>query len=155
MVYAIWNIDMWQLVLCTVCWLWCFSSWKTWFMLGLVQIFDGNCSECVIQCLSLKFPLCACSVVLWHLLVMRTFTVQLKMLGWTILIGYKQGDVVCSVYLLLHDLNFYGTNFPLPSRESWRVSFINHDWIMCVVHIGEDQSFLAWFTGWNWFKKTA
>lgn len=57
-------------------------------------------------------------------------------------IGHKRGGVVCSVYVLLHDLNFYGTTFSLPSRRCSRVFFMDHNWIIAGgLHAGKGQPF--------------
>lgn len=89
---------------------------------------------------SSKLSLWACYVVLWHPPVIGDFfSVGFKMLAWTnrkfahlskSLIGHTLGGVVCRVYVLLHDLNFYGTTFSLPSRRCWRVFFMDHNWII-------------------------
>lgn len=62
-------------------------------------------------------------------------------------IGHKRGGVVCSVYVLLHDLNFYGTTFSLPSRRCWRVFFMDHNWIIVGgLHAGKGQPFFGFIT---------
>lgn len=62
-------------------------------------------------------------------------------------IGHKRGGVVCSVYVLLHDLNFYGTTFSLPSRRCWRVFFMDHNWIIAGgLHAGKGQPFFGLIT---------
>lgn len=128
-------------------------------MWGLNQFFDANCSLCALQCFLIKaFFVSPGYVVLWHPPVIGDFfSVGFKMfMAWTNRkfahlskspIGHKRGGVVCSVYVLLHYLNFYGTTFSLPSRRCWRVFFMDHNWIIAGgLHAGKGQPFFGLIT---------